>query len=73
MHVAHKKGVQEHIAPVQKMVGAAAPPAYHNARRFSAWHLVLVALLSALCTGLSLSLLLAGPRQPLRVNFGGIH
>ncbi|KAK3905980.1 hypothetical protein C8A05DRAFT_30135 [Staphylotrichum tortipilum] len=72
MRLAHEKGLQEHIAPIQKMVGAAAPPAYHNARRFSVWHLVLVALVSALCTGLSLSFLLTGSRQPLYA-FSGIH
>ena len=65
MHMGSRTGKEEHIAPIQKMVGPMAPRAYRNDRKFHAWHLILVAVLSAVCTALSTTLLLAalgGPR-----------
>jgi hypothetical protein len=47
MQVGYKTGKEEHIAPLQKMVGPMAPRGYHTDYRFTAWHLVLVAVLSA--------------------------
>ncbi|EAQ87111.1 hypothetical protein CHGG_03730 [Chaetomium globosum CBS 148.51] len=49
MKIGYKTGKQEGIAPIQKMVGPMAPRTYHNSRRFGPWHLVLVAVLSAVC------------------------
>jgi hypothetical protein len=39
------------------MVGPLAPQGYRNARAFGIWHLILVAVLSAICTALFLPLL----------------
>jgi hypothetical protein len=47
MQVGYRTGKDEHIAPIQKMIGPMAPRGYHNAYRFTAWHLVLLAILSA--------------------------
>lgn len=63
MQIGYRTGKEEHIAPIQKMVGPTAPRAYRNDRRFNAWHLILVAVLASVCTGLSLFVLLAAPLQ----------
>lgn len=56
MHVAQKTGKEQGIAPMSKMVGPLAPQPglYRRDRRFGAHHLVLVAILSALFTSLTL-------------------
>jgi hypothetical protein len=61
MHAGTKTAREEHIAPIQKMVGPMAPRAYRDDRQFGIWHLVLVAALSVVCTAVSLSLILAVP------------
>jgi hypothetical protein len=58
MQIGCQTGKEEGIAPIEKMVGPMAPRAYRNDRRFTIWHLIPVALLSALCSALSLPLLL---------------
>lgn len=63
MQIGCRTGKEEHITPIQKMVGPAAPRAYHNHRRFTAWHLILVAVFSSVCTVLSLFTLLEVPRH----------
>ncbi|KAL2258176.1 hypothetical protein VTK26DRAFT_8623 [Humicola hyalothermophila] len=57
MEIGCKTAKEEHIVPLQKMVGPRAPRGYHNDRRFTAWHLVLVALLTAVCTACSPTLI----------------
>ncbi|KAL2176131.1 uncharacterized protein P884DRAFT_245791 [Thermothelomyces heterothallicus CBS 202.75] len=59
MRIGYETHKREGIAPIEKMVGPGAPRgyAYRNSRRFSAWHLVLVAVLSVICTVLSFPLL----------------
>jgi hypothetical protein len=59
MQIGNRTGKEEHIAPIEKMIGPKAPRAYRNDRRFTAWHLIVVAVVSAVCTALSLSLPLA--------------
>ena len=63
MKIGYKTGKQQGIAPIKKMVGPMAPQAYHNNRRFSILHLILVAVLSAICTALCLSSLPVGKLQ----------
>jgi hypothetical protein len=58
MQIGYRTGKEEGIAPIEKMVGPMAPRAYRNDRRFTIWHLVLVALLSALCSAFTLPLVL---------------
>ncbi|KAK3390702.1 hypothetical protein B0H63DRAFT_466307 [Podospora didyma] len=55
MGTALRTGRQEHIEPLQKMVGPLAPRHYRNTRRFGAGHLILVALLSVLFTVVSMA------------------
>ncbi|KAL2132988.1 hypothetical protein VTI74DRAFT_3058 [Chaetomium olivicolor] len=62
MEIGYKTMKKEHITPIQKMVGPNAPRGYHNGRRFGVWSLVLVAMLSALCTAFTLSLLFSASR-----------
>ncbi|KAL2196690.1 hypothetical protein P885DRAFT_60707 [Corynascus similis CBS 632.67] len=50
MRIGYQIHRREQIAPIEKMVGPSAPQAYHNDKGFSASHLVLVAVLSAICT-----------------------
>jgi hypothetical protein len=57
MKIGYKTGKQQGIAPIKKMVGPMAPQVYHNNRRFGMLHLILVAVLSAICTALSLPFL----------------
>jgi hypothetical protein len=57
MEIGCKTAKEEHIAPIKKMVGPIAARGYYNAQRFSIWHLVLVAILTAVCTACSLPLL----------------
>ena len=57
MKIGYKTGKQQGIAPIKKMVGSMAPQAYHNNRKFGILHLILVAVLSAICTVLSLPFL----------------
>ncbi|KAK4040632.1 hypothetical protein C8A01DRAFT_15530 [Parachaetomium inaequale] len=65
MQIGNRTGKEEHIAPIEKMVGPMAPRAYRNDRRFNVWPLILVAVLSAVCTALSLPLLLTVLQRPL--------
>jgi hypothetical protein len=65
MQIGYRTGKEEHITPIQKMVGPAAPRTYRNDRRFTAWHLVLVAVLSAVCTTVSLYLAVFQHARPL--------
>jgi hypothetical protein len=58
MQIGYQTGKQEGIAPIEKMVGPRAPRAYRTDRRFTIWHLILVAVLSARFSALSLPLLL---------------
>ncbi|KAK4235743.1 hypothetical protein C8A03DRAFT_46178 [Achaetomium macrosporum] len=57
--IGYKTMEEEHITPIEKMVGPMAPKRYRNDRRFNIWHLILVAILSAVCTACSLRLVLA--------------
>ncbi|KAK4096043.1 hypothetical protein N658DRAFT_436915 [Parathielavia hyrcaniae] len=57
MQIGCSTGREAGIAPIEKMVGPMAPRAYRDDQRFTAWHLVLVALLSTLCTTLFLHVL----------------
>ncbi|KAK4158218.1 hypothetical protein C8A00DRAFT_28722 [Chaetomidium leptoderma] len=66
MQIGYKTGKEEHIAPIRKMVGPLARRRYHNDRRFNVWHLILMAVLSAVCTALSLPLLLSVSQQTLQ-------
>ncbi|KAK4139597.1 uncharacterized protein C8A04DRAFT_15732 [Dichotomopilus funicola] len=50
MQVGFEVGKKEHIAPIEKMVGPMAQRRYHRDRRFSVWHLLFVAALSAVLT-----------------------
>lgn len=56
MEIGCKTAKDEHITPLQKMVGPSAPRGYHHDRRFTGLHLILVAILTALCTVYSLAL-----------------
>ena len=55
LQVALKTAKEEKVAPIEKMVGPQAPKHYRNDRRFGVVHLVLVAIISALFTALSLA------------------
>ena len=60
MQIARKTGKEESIAPMSKMVGLRAPRHHGGGRRFGTYHLILVAVLSALLTS---SVLLAGVQE----------
>lgn len=55
LQVALKTAREEKVAPIEKMVGPQAPKHYRNDRRFGVLHLVLVAIISALFTFLSIA------------------
>lgn len=48
LEIGVKTAKEEHIAPMEKMVGPQAPKHYRNKNRFGVGHLVLVAVISAL-------------------------
>ncbi|KAL1836190.1 hypothetical protein VTJ49DRAFT_5457 [Mycothermus thermophilus] len=63
MRIGLETAKKEHITPIPKMVGPMAPRAYRREGRFNAWHLVLVAIVSALCTATALPVLQALARR----------
>ncbi|KAL2022646.1 hypothetical protein VTK56DRAFT_4990 [Thermocarpiscus australiensis] len=58
MEIARRTAKEEGIAPIEKMVGRTAPRVYRSHRRFSVWHLILVAALTAVSTASFLMLML---------------
>ncbi|KAK3324820.1 hypothetical protein B0T19DRAFT_239441 [Cercophora scortea] len=68
LQVALKTAKEEHVAPIQKMVGPLAPKAYLNDRRFPVKHLVLAAISTAFLTVCLFFIGLAAvDRAPLKV------
>lgn len=63
LEIACKTAKDEHITPIQKMVGPRAPRGYRNEPRFNVWHLILVAILAAVCTACSLLILVHSSRD----------
>ncbi|KAL2266841.1 hypothetical protein VTJ83DRAFT_4118 [Remersonia thermophila] len=63
MRIGLETAKQEHIIPNPKMVGPLAPRAYRREGRFNAWHLILVAIVSVLCTATVLPVLQALARR----------
>lgn len=57
MEVACRTAKRERITPIQKMVGPMAPRGYYHPRVFKLWHLILVAVLTAICTTCALPVL----------------